>query len=838
MSISSRFDIAVIGAGHAGIEAALAGAKLGLRTFVFTMNLDSIGNCPCNPSIGGTAKGHLVKEIDALGGAMGKVADECCIQSRMLNVGKGAAVQSLRMQIDRTKYKNLMKYALEKEKNLYLKQAEIVSVSLVDGFRIDRIEQFNSEKSQGIADFFSISDEKSSNIGKNINDLNNTQNLNFITNKTSDDSCNLDLNLHKHNFNVSCEGDGFNKSCSTDCKDDCCKHDVPEYLEFKENSSIKSCDVQNLTNIIEDLAKKNNGYIWVITTRLGTRYLAKSVIITTGTYLNSKIFVGRANYSSGPDGLFPSNYLSDSLSKLGIRFLRFKTGTPARVLRSSIDFSNLKEQIGDPEPESFSDYKEDSYGIDSNFKNKVNCCTSLTIAEGKGQIIDPSPESFSDYKEESYGINSNFKNKVNCSTSLTIPEGKGQIIDPDPESFSNCKKDSCETDGKVKNKVTCYISWTTPKTKEIILKNIDKSPVYSGDITGTGPRYCPSIEDKIVRFKDKDRHQLFIEPCGEDTEEMYLQGMSSGLPEDVQNEFYKSIPGLENVEIMRPAYAIEYDCADPIQLTETLEFKNIPYLFGAGQFNGSSGYEEAAAQGLVAGINAALKILGKDKLILTRSNSYIGTLIDDLVTKGVKEPYRMMTARSEYRLLLRQDNAYERLSPIGHKLGLVSDETYSRIEKDINLKREEIKRLKTTVIPPSEKVNEFLVSRETSKITTGVTLYDLLKRPQLAYDDLFYINDSMPKLKKHIKIGIEAEVKYSGYISKQEKEIKDLKRLEDQKLPLDIDYLAIHGLRMEAREKLNKFKPSNVGMAARIAGVNPADITVLLVYLARSKNSS
>ena len=840
MSISSKFDIAVIGAGHAGIEAALAGARLGLRTFVFTMNLDSIGNCPCNPSIGGTAKGHLVKEIDALGGAMGKVADECCIQSRMLNVGKGAAVQSLRMQIDRTKYKNLMKHALEKEKNLYLKQAEIVSVSLVDILKNVQIEQFNIEKSQGISNFIPGSDEKSSNIGKNIDDLNNTQNLNFITNKTSDDSCNLDLNLHKHNFNVSCEGDGFDKSCSTDCKDDCCKHDVPKYLEFKENSSIKSCDVQNLTNIIEDLAKKNNGYIWIITTRLGTRYLARSVIITTGTYLNSKIFVGRANYSSGPDGLFPSNYLSDSLSKLGIRFLRFKTGTPARVLRSSIDFSNLKEQIGDPEPESFSDYKEeDSYGINSNFKNKVNCSTSLTIAEGKGQVIDPEPESFSDYKEEdSYGINSNFKNKVNCSTSLTIAEGKGQIIDPDPESFSNCKKDSYETDGKVKNKVTCYISWTTPKTKEIILKNIDKSPVYSGDITGTGPRYCPSIEDKIVRFKDKDRHQLFIEPCGEDTEEMYLQGMSSGLPEDVQNEFYKSIPGLENVEIMRPAYAIEYDCADPIQLTETLEFKNIPYLFGAGQFNGSSGYEEAAAQGLVAGINAALKILGKDKLILTRSNSYIGTLIDDLVTKGVKEPYRMMTARSEYRLLLRQDNAYERLSPIGHKLGLVSDETYSRIEKDINLKKEEIKRLKSTVIPPSKKVNEFLVSRETSKITTGVTLYDLLKRPQLAYDDLFYINDSMPKLKKHIRIGIEAEVKYSGYISKQEKEIKDLKRLEDQKLPLDIDYLAVHGLRMEAREKLNKFKPSNVGMAARIAGVNPADITVLLVYLARSKNSS
>ena len=798
MSISSKFDIAVIGAGHAGIEAALAGAKLGLRTFVFTMNLDSIGNCPCNPSIGGTAKGHLVKEIDALGGAMGKVADECCIQSRMLNLGKGAAVQSLRMQIDRTKYKNLMKHALEKETNLFLKQAEIVSIGLVDILKNVQIEQFNIEKSQGISNFIPGSDEKSSNIGKNIDDLNNTQNLNFITNKTFDDSCNLDLNLHKHNFNVSCEGDGFNKSCSTDCKDDCCKHDVPEYLEFKENSSIKSCDVQNLTNIIEDLAKKNNGYIWVITTRLGTRYLARSVIITTGTYLNSKIFVGRANYSSGPDGLFPSNYLSDSLSKLGIRFLRFKTGTPARVLRSSIDFSNLKEQIGDPEPESFSDYKE----------------------------------------EDSYGINSNFKNKVNCSTSLTIAEGKGQIIDPDPESFSNCKKDSYETDGKVKNKVTCYISWTTPKTKEIILKNIDKSPVYSGDITGTGPRYCPSIEDKIVRFKDKDRHQLFIEPCGEDTEEMYLQGMSSGLPEDVQNEFYKSIPGLENVEIMRPAYAIEYDCADPIQLTETLEFKNIPYLFGAGQFNGSSGYEEAAAQGLVAGINAALKILGKDKLILTRSNSYIGTLIDDLVTKGVKEPYRMMTARSEYRLLLRQDNAYERLSPIGHKLGLVSDETYSRIEKDINLKKEEIKRLKSTVIPPSKKVNEFLVSRETSKITTGVTLYDLLKRPQLAYDDLFYINDSMPKLKKHIRIGIEAEVKYSGYISKQEKEIKDLKRLEDQKLPLDIDYLAVHGLRMEAREKLNKFKPSNVGMAARIAGVNPADITVLLVYLARSKNSS
>ena len=737
-------DIAVIGAGHAGIEAAVSGARLGLKTFVFTMNLDSVGNCPCNPSIGGTAKGHLVKEIDALGGVMGKVADKCCIQSRMLNVGKGAAVQSLRMQIDRTKYRNLMKKTLEREKNLFLKQAEIVSISLLRNSETEQIEkEFAYKKIEGDKAKLEVDSFKCNKSGSSADVFDGLDN--GAINSVSDlcKGASGFVSSHGGFSNLNCTGNkGYQFS-------DADKSFGTGKVFFK--NSVNEEDKNNLTDIINDISAKNDGYIWVITTRLGTKYLAKSVIITTGTYLNSKIFVGSANYSSGPDGLFPANYLSDSLKKLGIRFFRFKTGTPARVLKSSIDFSNLKEQVGDPNPESFSEYNEENF--------------------------------------------------------------------------------------EIKNKVTCHISWTTPRTKEIILNNIDKSPVYSGDITGTGPRYCPSIEDKIVRFKDKDRHQLFIEPCGENTDEMYLQGMSSGLPEDVQTEFYKTIPGLENVEIMRPAYAIEYDCIDPIQLNETLEFKNIPYLFGAGQFNGSSGYEEAAAQGLIAGINAALKILGKYKLVLTRSNSYIGTLIDDLVTKGVREPYRMMTARSEYRLLLRQDNVYERLSPIGYDLGLVPEDTYLKIKKDIFLKYKEIKRLKSTVVTPSKRVNDFLVSRETSKITTGATLYDILKRPQITYEDLFYINDSMPTLKKHIKNSIEAEVKYSGYVQRQEKEIKDLKRLEDQKLPSDIDYLGIHGLRLEAREKLNKFKPSNVGMASRIAGVNPADVAVLLVYLAKSKTS-
>ena len=646
MYIAGNFEVAVIGAGHAGIEAALASAKMGVKTAVFTINLDSVGNCPCNPSIGGTAKGHLVKEIDALGGIMGKVADECCLQSRMLNLGKGAAVHSLRMQIDRNKYKNKMKNILEKQKNLFLKQAEIIELKL------------------------------------------------------------------------------FNREDSTEI--------------IKENKEYEFLDFTK--------------YNFMLKTRLNTCYLAKAVVITTGTYLNSKIFVGSANYSSGPDGLFPADFLSSSLKKLNIDLLRFKTGTPARVLKSSVDFNNLKEQKGDFYPAAFSNYKENNF--------------------------------------------------------------------------------------KIENKVSCYITWTNEKTKEIILKNIHKSPVYSGDISGTGPRYCPSIEDKMVRFRDKDRHQLFIEPCGENTDEMYLQGMSSGLPEDVQIKFYRSIKGLENVNIMRPAYAIEYNCVDPVQLDETLEFKNINNLFGAGQFNGSSGYEEAAAQGLVAGINAALKVKNKEKLVLKRSGSYIGTLIDDLVTKGVREPYRMMTARSEYRLILRQDNVYERLSFIGKNLGLISDAVFDRIIKDIELKNLEIKRLKKTVVAPTEHMNNFLVSRGTSKIFTGSSLSDLLKRPEISLKDLETIDEHLKNIKDHIKLAVETEIKYEGYIKKQKDEIKDLKRLEEKKLPPNINYFKIDGLRLEAREKLNKFKPSNIGMASRIAGVNPVDITALLVWLSKCNKSS
>lgn len=709
-----KLDIAVIGAGHAGIEAGLASAKLGLSTAVFTMNLDSVGNCPCNPSIGGTAKGHLVKEIDALGGTMGKIADACCIQSRVLNRGKGAAVQSLRMQIDRSKYKNLMKHTLEKQKNLFLKQAEIVSLELLTKQK-DNIQNLTLNYCTSNGSLQNLAEKSLPKLPKNL------------------------IGLHDNNS-------------ATDEVSSASNQATPNTLIGNDEYTINSPQHNDdLSEQIEEISKQNNGYVWVLTTRLGSKYLAKSVIITTGTYLNSRIFIGNVNYSSGPDGLFPANYLSCSFKKLGVKLLRFKTGTPARVLKSSIDFNNLQVQKGDPNLEIFSNYNE--------------------------------------------------------------------------------------TPCKPKNKLDCHITWTNQKTKEIILKNIHKSPVYSGDIHGTGPRYCPSIEDKIVRFKDKERHQLFIEPCGEDTEEMYLQGMSSGLPEDVQMEFYKSIKGLENVSIMRPAYAIEYDCADPIQLTETLEFKNIPYLFGAGQFNGSSGYEEAAAQGLVAGINAALKILGKEKLVLRRSNSYIGTLIDDLVTKGVKEPYRMMTARSEYRLLLRQDNAYERLSKIGKEVGLLSEKIYLEIQNDINIKYKEIKRLKNTVIAPSKKVNDFLNSLKTSEISTGITLYELLKRPQLTYENLCFLDENASILKKHIKASVEAEIKYEGYVSKQEKEIKDLQRLEEQKLPNGIDYLQIHGLRLEAREKLNKFRPSNVGMASRIAGVNPADITALLVWLMKHNST-
>lgn len=617
---AGNYDVAVIGAGHAGIEAALASARLGCKTAIFTINMDAVGNCPCNPSIGGTAKGHLVREIDALGGEMGKTADECFLQSRMLNRGKGPAVHSLRAQIDRRKYSDTMKHKLELQENLELRQAEIT-----------------------------------------------------------------------------------------------------------------------------DIQKSENGY--TLTTRMLAVYECKAVIIATGTYLGGRIFVGEVSYESGPDGIFPATELGKSLKKLGLPLRRFKTGTPARVLKSSIDFSELEVQKGDEPPQPFS------------------------------------------YETENLG----------------------------------------------ENKVDCHISWTNENTKQVILENIHRSPLYAGRIEGVGPRYCPSFEDKIMRFKDKPRHQLFIEPCGLSTEEMYLQGMSSSLPEEVQLKFYRTIKGLEHCVIMRPAYAIEYDCVDPLAMNATLEFKDFPNLYGAGQFNGSSGYEEAAAQGLVAGINAALKVLGREQVIFTRDNSYIGTLVDDLVTKGSNEPYRMMTSRSEYRLVLRQDNADERLTPLGYKIGLISEERYNKFLKKQEQKKAEIKRLKSTVISPTEEVNKILVSRETSEITTGVRLIDLLKRPQLGYEELKTVDTERPKLDPNIFEQVEIEIKYEGYIQKQLKQVEQMRKLETKLLPKDFDYREIKGLRLEAQEKLNKIKPLNIGQASRISGVSPADISVLLIWLAQNK---
>lgn len=617
---AGEYDVAVIGAGHAGIEAALAAARLGCKTVVFTINMDAVGNCPCNPSIGGTAKGHLVREIDALGGEMGKTADECFLQSRMLNRGKGPAVHSLRAQIDRRKYADTMKRKLELEPNLELRQAEITDIRQID-----------------------------------------------------------------------------------------------------------------------------SGY--ELTTKMLAVFKCKTVIIATGTYLGGRIFVGEISYESGPDGIFAATRLGKSLKELGIPLRRFKTGTPARVLRRSIDFSDLEIQKGDEPPQPFS------------------------------------------YETESLG----------------------------------------------ENKVDCYISWTNEETKQIILDNIHRSPLYAGEIEGVGPRYCPSLEDKIVRFSNKPRHQLFIEPCGLNTEEMYLQGMSSSLPEEVQLKFYHTIKGLENCIIMRPAYAIEYDCVDPMAMNATLEFKDFEGLFGAGQFNGSSGYEEAAAQGLIAGINAAQKVLGKEPFILTRDNSYIGTLIDDLVTKGANEPYRMMTSRSEYRLVLRQDNADERLTPLGHKIGLITDERYESFLNKQELKRREFERLRSTVISPTKEVNQILVSRETSEISTGVRLIELMKRPQLDYKALAPIDSVRPNLDANIFEQVEIEIKYEGYIQKQQKQVEQMRKLEEKHLPVDFDYTQITGLRLEAQEKLNKIKPLNIGQASRISGVSPADISVLLIWLAQKK---
>ena len=614
---AGSFDIAVIGAGHAGIEAALAAARLGCSTIVFTINLDAVGNCPCNPSIGGTAKGHLVREIDALGGEMGRTADACTIQSRMLNLGKGPAVHSLRAQIDRNHYARLMKHKLETCPNLLLRQGEIV-----------KLEQVGEE--------------------------------------------------------------------------------------------------------------------WLLTSRLEAVYRAKAVIIATGTFLGGKVFVGDVSYESGPDGMFPAAFLPDSLKELGISLRRFKTGTPARVLKSSIDFTNLEVQQGD-EP----------------------------------------------------------------------------IV---PFSY--------DTEEPLENKAVCHVSWTNDETKQVILENIHRSPLYGGQIEGIGPRYCPSIEDKVVRFPDKPRHQLFIEPCGLDTEEMYLQGMSSSLPEDVQVAFYHTIPGLEHAQILRTAYAIEYDCCDPLQLSATLEFRDWPGLYGAGQFNGSSGYEEAAAQGFVAGVNAARKVQGKSPFVLDRASSYIGTLIDDLITKGASDPYRMMTSRSEYRLVLRQDNADERLTPLGRELGLISDRRWEKFQRKQEQKQAELKRVQKTTLPPSQELNHILVSRGTSPLTTGAKLADLLKRPQITYEDLEPVDKDRPPYSTAIFEAVEIELKYEGYIKRQRADIEEARRLERKRLPQDVDYSAIQGLRLEAGEKLNKVKPENIGQAGRISGVSPADISVLLIWLA------
>ncbi|AUS98504.1 tRNA uridine-5-carboxymethylaminomethyl(34) synthesis enzyme MnmG [Clostridium thermosuccinogenes] len=621
---AGEYDVIVVGGGHAGCEAALASARMGCKTAVFAINLDSIANMPCNPSIGGTAKGHLVREIDALGGEMGKNTDKTFIQSKILNSAKGPAVFSLRAQADRRRYQMEMKHTLEKQENLDVKQGEIV-----------------------------------------------------------------------------------------------------ELLTTEDKRKITG-----------------------VKTHTGAVYNCKAVILATGTFLKGRIIIGDVSYSGGPDGLFPANKLSDSMKELGIELLRFKTGTPARINRRSIDFSKMEEQPGDE-----------------------------------------------------------------------------RIV---PFSF--------ETDEIEKEQVSCWLTYTTEETHRIIRENLHRSPLYSGDIKGVGPRYCPSIEDKVVRFADKERHQVFVEPMGLDTEEMYLQGVSTSLPEDVQIKLMRSIPGLENVSVMRSAYAIEYDCIDATQLKLSLEFKNIDGLFSAGQINGSSGYEEAAAQGLMAGINAALKIKGKEPLILDRSQAYIGVLIDDLVTKGTKEPYRMMTSRAEYRLLLRQDNADLRLTPIGYAIGLISDERYRRFEEKRNQIAEEIERVEKTVIAPRENVNRFLESRKSTPIKSGVKLAELLRRPELSYDDLAEIDEGRPALSRAVREQVEISVKYEGYIKRQMQQVEQFKKLENRRLPKDIDYMAIEGIRIEARQKLDKIRPDSVGQASRITGVSPADINVLLIYLEQSKH--